>query len=252
MKKNLFNLFAILCLSLTMASCVDNEDPKQYLMGQFVIEGINPNYTLYAREGYVVHLDPTSVTSLTGAKGFGDNRRGYFQVNFNPDETEIKQAPTGNKNIMVIKNAELVAGEYVKVQSPMTWKVAESKNITVADSIFDVKKLGECWVHRGFLNIIHESYYSLNSNREGIFPTTSVVYKQESVKDNEITLDILYNRHTSKDASTSPATANFITAYDFNLLAQIVPGKDSIKVTLQTEGTDEKKVLKVGRDCNQY
>ena len=73
MKKNLFNLFAILCLSLTMASCVDNEDPKQYLMGQFVIEGINPNYTLYAREGYVVHLDPTSVTSLTGTKGFGDN-----------------------------------------------------------------------------------------------------------------------------------------------------------------------------------
>lgn len=247
MKKNLFNLFVLLCLSLTMASCISDDDNNtQYLRSHFVIEGVYPNYTLYSREDITVYLDPTSVASMTNKKGFGDNKRGYFDISFKSDDVSYVPVPGTERQTAVIKNAQLIAGSYVTVSSVWTYDQAEKDNITVEDSVFNVQKISDFWMQRGYLNIAIDANYSVDATNTGIFPTTNVAYKRESVRDNEITLTVLYNRHSRKDATTSPSVGRFITAYYFPEIAYIVPGNDSIRVKIEAMGTTPVE-MKIGR-----
>ena len=72
----------------------------------------------------------------------------------------------------------------------------------------------------------------------------NVIYKEEDIKENAITLTMLYNRHTSKDAKKS--IGSFITAYPIKNLISAVPGNDSITVTVRTDGAD-RQVTKMAR-----
>lgn len=246
MKKNLFNLFVLLCLSLTMASCVGDDDPTQYFTSHFVIEGSNPNYVLYSREGYTVNLDPTSVASITNNKGFGSNKRGYFTISYLSDDVVYKPVEGTNSQTVTINNAKLVGGSYTTVLETMSMSEAEADNLTLPDSIFTVSSIYDCWMQRGYLNVIIDAYYSINGSGAPVFPTTNIAYRDDAMKENEITFDILYNRHTKKDAPSSSSIGRFITSYYMPDLVYQVPGSDSITVNFKAEGATPVKI-KIGR-----
>ena len=238
------SIIAVIFAALGLTSCIDDGDNRRYLAGHVTIEGTYPNYTLYHRQGYIIKLTPASVSELTGGKGFGSNKRGFFNVAYRDEDVKYNFIDgTETLRDITIENAELISGSYVTTLNIMPHELAENKNLLVADSIFAVNRYEDLWIDHGYLNIVVEAPYSIIDGGY-VYPTMNVIYKQEDIKENEITLTMLYNRHTSKE--TQKSIGSFITAYPVKELIYEVPGNDSITVTVRTDGAD-KQVLKMAR-----
>lgn len=238
------SIIAVLIASLGLTSCIDDGDSRNYLAGHVTIEGTYPNYTLYHRQGYIIKLTPSSVSELTGGKGFGTNKRGFFNVSFRDEDVKYNYIEGTEKlRDITIENAELISGSYVSTLNIMAHETAESKNLLAADSIFAINRYEDFWIDHGYLNIVVEAPYSIIDGGY-VYPTMNVIYKEEDIKENAITLTMLYNRHTSKDAKKS--IGSFITAYPIKNLISAVPGNDSITVTVRTDGAD-RQVTKMAR-----
>lgn len=237
-KRKFLSLLAVLLLAVTFTSCLDDDDDNTLMLrGHFTIEGTYPNYTLYHRGGYVVRLDPQSVNEATNGKGFV-SPRGYFDIYYT--QANVTQDVQGN---ITITNAKLGSGSYVNVYDIMDEPTAESRNLNAPDSVFSVSSLTDLWVHRGYMNVVVEAPYSIVSSN-GVYPTLNMSYSPESIGENALTLTLLYNRHTAKDVQT--ASGSFVAAYPVSTLLRMVPGNDSIFVTLNMEGAAS-KTIKVGR-----
>lgn len=242
--KNIFMAMAMACVAFCLTSCLNDDEPRNYLRGHFVIEGINPNYTLYSNDGFVVELSPSSVTSATSGSGFGNNKRGCFDISFETKDVKVITAGNGKKETHV-SNATLMGGSFVTILSPMSWASCTDRNITTPDSIFTVDKFNDFWYHRGYLNLIITAPYSVKGNSV-VFPTMNLAYKPEDVKENSIKFTLLYNRHTEKTGSVSAMQGSFVTAYSMHSLSDIVPGNDSISVSVVSDKL-ETQIVKVGR-----
>ncbi|MEE1315907.1 MAG: hypothetical protein U0K35_01630, partial [Prevotella sp.] len=79
-----------------------------------------------------------------------------------------------------------------------------------------------------------------------VYPTMNLAYKPEDVKENSIKFTLLYNRHTEKTGSVSAMQGNCVTAYSMHSLSDIVPGNDSISVSVVSDKL-ETQIVKVGR-----
>lgn len=240
--KTLMLLVAVLS-AFALTSCNDS-DSTRYLNGHVTIEGEYPNYTLYFREGYVAKMNPSSVSQMTGGKGFSA-KRAYLTISFVDENVvyEYESGTTDKVKSITINNADLVGGNYITTLNVMPYENAEQKNLTVADSIFSIDKVEDFWIHRQYLNLVVSAPYSVSSSAY-VYPTMNLTYKQSDIKENAITMTLLYNRHTKKDVSSQ--TGSFITAYPIGSIVNYVPGNDSITVTVKTEGQPD-KVTKIGR-----
>lgn len=240
MKTKLLSLLATLCVALAMTSCLSDDDNNtQMLRGHFTIEGAYPTYTLYHRSGYIVRLNPTSVTEVLGAKGFDNHHRGYFDIYYT--QGDIVEDPVTRQ--ITINNARLGSGSYVNTYEPLTFAEAEESKLSVADSVFAISQFNDIWAHRGYLNIAITAPYSI-ANSYGVYPTMNVAFDSEAITDDALTLTLLYNRHTAKDVQTG--TESFVAAYPISNLLPLVPGNDSVRVTINAEGVSP-KTIKVGR-----
>ena len=241
-KKIIYSLAIVFATIGTLASCNDNDDNSMIFTGHFVIEGSYPNYTLYHPGGYTFHLLPASVQQVTNGNGFGAHKRCFFQLSFKEADV-VYSDPVNKKGDVVVNNAQVLQGSYVDEQAPMHYATAEAKNQTVADSIFNIKKFTDYWYHRGYLNIALEGSYSVVNNK-GVYPAMTLTFNEDDISENAISLNLLYNRHTSKDASSQPGS--FITAYTFDNIIYQVPGNDSIRVRLSSQGAETVE-FKIGR-----
>lgn len=242
LKKLIYSLAIVFATIGTLASCNDSDNDSMLFTGHFVIEGSYPNYTLYHPGNYVFHLSPSSVQQVTGGKGFGEHKRCFFQLQFKQSDITYSD-PVNKTGEVTVNNAEIIQGSYVSEENPMHYTTAVDRNLTATDSIFPVEKFTDYWYHRGFLNLAVEAKYSI-VNSQGVYPSMTLTYNEEDITENSIVLKLLYNRHTSKDASN--ATGNFITAYPLDNIIYQVPGNDSIRVVVESMGgtTDE---FKIGR-----
>lgn len=235
-----FMAIASVCVALCLTSCLSEEEPTHYMRGHFVIEGANPNYTLYSNDGFVIRLSPSSVTNATSGAGFGNNKRGYFDISF--EEKDVKSVTgTDGKEEHHITNAQLMGGSFVTILSPMSHASATDRNIAVADSMFAVTKCNDLWYHRGYLNMIVTAPYTVKDSK-GIYPTMNMMYDEQDISENSIKLTLLYNRHSAKGNDVSSMEGNFVTAYTMNTIKELVPGNDSITVTVEAEGIEAKKI----------
>lgn len=240
MKTKLLSLLATLCMAMALTSCLgDNDDNTQMLRGHFTIEGAYPTYTLYHRAGYIIKLNPTSVTEVLGASGFGNHHRGFFDIYYT--QADVAEDPATHQ--VTISNARLGSGSYVNTYEPLTFAEAAESKLSVADSVFAISQWGDIWAHRGYLNIAITAPYSI-ANSRGVYPTMNVAFEPEAIADDALTLTLLYNRHTAKDVQTG--TESFVAAYPISNLLPLVPGNDSVRVTINAEGVSP-KTIKVGR-----
>ena len=242
--KKIFAAVVMVCVAFSLASCINDDEPKSYLRGHFVIEGSNPNYTLYSNDGFVVSLNPSSVMNTTSGAGFGNNKRAWFDVSF--ENKNVKTVPGLNGKVEThISNAELIQGAFVTVLSPMSYASATDRNITVPDSLFDIKKFDDFWYHRGYLNLIITAPYSIKGGMM-VYPTMNLAYMPIEVRENDITFRLLYNRHTGESDKPQTMEGSFVTAYSMHSLSGLVPGHDSISVTV-VNGDKKTKTIKVAR-----
>lgn len=243
MKKSIFKacFAALSCVAaLVLTSCdPGGDDNKRYSQGYFTITGTYPNYKLIEDGGAVVYPSAYSVNELTNNKGFGNNKRAFFSFSY-----EDKDVTTTADNA-IVQNAELVSGNYVTVVKPISLETAKEQNILVADSVFSVRAYSNCWINNGYFTTIFTapvSYASVTSS-QFVHPTTNICVEADGISENSVTFNMLYNRHTKKDAISSDASL----VYSFDIANINIPGSDSINVKLKAEGVKD-VTFKVARN----
>lgn len=185
-------------------------------------------YTLYVDGGGIVYPTAQSIYDICGPKGFGQNTRGAFYVNYTEDC--IKVSSDGTK---YIENAKLTGGLYLPVNRILTLQEADSLHLTSADSTFYINKVDNFWAYRGYLNVMVTSGYTVkNFNR--IEPTFTLTYNTDSIRthENELYLKLYYNRHSDKTGASS-ATDQFVESFPLSDLGPMIPGNDSVLVSFE-------------------
>lgn len=239
MKKIYF--LALTCAVLFgVASCsLDDVKNQQLLSGYFTITGSYPNYKLIQDNGTIIYPSAEEVNEVTKGVGFGNHKRIYFDVYFYEDDV------TTTNDVSVVLNPDLKNGVYLTESTLITKEEADKANITVPDSIFDIKTIENSWIAYGYLNTIFKAEYSVDSLRNTIFPDTKLCVT--NTEDNAVTLTMLYNRHTKKDAISD--LGSFVYSFDISNIN--VPGNDSVAVTFETQGL-KAETIKVPRTIFNY
>jgi len=232
-------LIGLLLMAAAFTSCLSSGDgDNTYTMsGFFTIAGSNTaGYTLYQDNSGVVIPTATSVSDLTSGKGFGDYKRALFQLQFKSSMI------TDNDN--KINGATLLACQYIPVRQILTAEAARQAGVTAADSTFAFNSVKGIWVANGYLSTYLNGYYSKIDN-VSLLPATSLVIDSASVANNALTLDLYYNRHSSKDAIAAGSVDTY-TSFPLGDLDESIPGSDSLAICVRYSKTDSLKV-KVAR-----
>lgn len=246
MKKSIvkISLMALSCVAtLIFTSCISSDDDNtRYYQGYYTITGTYPNYKLIEDGGSIVYPTVASVNKVTESKGFGDNKRAIIAISY--DENFLT---TNSDGISVVRNAEIQSGNYLVNVTPISLAAAQDKNIIATDSVFSIGAFTNYWVSNGYLTTIFTAPVSYApdylTTGQLINPTVNLCINPTDITENNVTLNLLYNRHTKKDAM-STNVPNLI--YTFDIANINIPGSDTVNVTLKAEGTKEIK-LKIPR-----
>lgn len=240
--KKVFTWILVACAAgISLVSCNKTDSVFHYTTdGYFTITGdMNTGYTLYRDFGGIVKPDMNDVQKVLGEKGFENEKRAMMSLVFTQDD--VKDIEGGN----VIENAKIVGGDFVDVVAPLSLSDADAKGVTATDSIFSVSRVSDVWCYRGYFNTAIYGAVSINKEGKYIRPSINLVYDPASMEDNKLELMLYYNRHSSQESSTG-LTTEFIRSYDISNLLSLVPGQDSIMVTLRMKGADATS-CKIGR-----
>ena len=239
MKKKLLTL-ALLAMTAgaTFVGCKEDHKSTRMVSGFFTVAGdVNSGYTFYQDYGGIVKPNMPELLSLIGKDGFVEDR---IIGNFTFYDEDVKDVAGGK----VIENAKFVSGEYMISWDAMAKGLADSKGVTLADSIFSVSRVTELWCYRGFLNVLSYAPVSVKDNKI-ITPTYSLVYDPTSIVPNRLELFLYYNRHSSMETNAGPIYDTY-NSFSISELASLIPGNDSVEVTVRVKGA-ELKPFKVGR-----
>lgn len=225
---------------MALASCnKDDDGGRRYLSAYFTIAGdAKSGYTLYQDGGGIIKPSLESVMSMAGKDGFGDYERAHLSVSYK--DTDIKTVEGGK----IVEGAEITAGDYLPLHFPITKAEADEKKITSSDSTFSVNRLSEVWIYRGFINTIVNANTSMKDGKR-ISPDLNIVYDPDKVAENKIDFTVYYNRHTSKETNASSAV-DFASTFPIYKMSELIPGKDSVEVTIHIEGA-KPRTVKIGR-----
>lgn len=232
MKKTPFMLKLVLgtCTLALMASACTNEDEYRYrtsFSSFFTVLGNLPNYRLIDDFGNVFYPTSESVNQITENQGFTDKR---IQVYGTYDaEKDVTQDESG---LYTVRNVKLQGGQYIPIVKPMSTEELNKANLLSVDSMFPIERLENCWFANGYMNTIFEAKYSANGNKY-IMPSVSLYAVPDKIKENAVTLEIIYNRHSSKNTMNA-GTAELIYSYDISSLQ--IPGSDSVNVRVEIIG----------------
>ena len=238
MKKKVF--FMALAAIVAFASCDnDVESGSRYLSGYFTIAGdAKQGYTLYQDGGGIIKPSLQSITAIAGKDGFANNERAFLNLSYKTDD--IKPTDGGE----MIAEANVMGGEYMPLHFPLTQKEADDKKVTSRDSTFSVNRISQVWAYRGFLNTLVNANVSMKDGKR-IAPGMNIVYDPAKIAENKIDFTIYYNRHTSKETNAGSAV-DFASTFPLYKMSELIPGKDSVEVTIHIEGA-KPQTLKIGR-----
>lgn len=229
MKKTFLKLsiaFAFVSAFFGMASCGDSETTDNRMFSDFfTVTGSMPNYVLLNDEGVEIHPTSSSVSELTGGKGFTDKRVFLTGIYEAKNQSEV----SGHT---VVKNAQLYGGQSIDVKKFITDAEAEATGVLNPDSIFPIMMFKRIYIANGYMNtIVTASYSAVKGN--GIMPTRTLYIDNAKTANNSVTLKFLYNRHTPKNVDAA-GTTDFSNSFDVTGIS--VPGSDSIAVNIETDG----------------
>ena len=247
MKKQFFYLFiATVMVGIGLTSCLkdDNGDGNDSsIISYFTIKGTFPDNQLVSDNGFIVIPTRESLIKVTNNKGFGNFKRAVLSIVYNG----VNMTTDEVTKTTTIKYATIVNGQLIPSVNPIEAKTAAEKKITVADSLFEIKKLEQSWGSvTGYLSTVVQSEYYINKKRVPVAPTFNVVYDKADMKENELKLTFCSNQHRSK-GDNNVNISKFTTSFFIKDILAQVPGTDSVKVTLSGQGF-EPKVIKFGRN----
>ncbi|MCQ2146948.1 MAG: hypothetical protein MJZ16_05460 [Bacteroidales bacterium] len=228
----LSNAAVIAISTFAMSSCefLNNDDHFLSSASFVTIANEGGNTIFFMDGGGVIKPTKESVNKITDNKGFGDYKRAYMYFNYYKNELDYSE----EKKEYTVNNADITFGRFLDMGQIKTLEQAQAENLFLADSVYKLDSFEQIWVYRGYLNVIGKGSYVLK-NDAGIKPTVSLVYNPADVTDNTIKFNLLYNRHAPKDA-ISYSVYDLINSFDITSLEPIIPGTDSVKVTVETEG----------------
>lgn len=237
------SLVLALCAAPTLTSCledVDEGENEALFQGYFTTDGTASSIILHQDGGGTVYPD---VSTIKNPADFLKNER--YLLQFKYKQKNISE--DGNS----INSAELYGGEVIPVSNPMTLALASDsiRQVMSTDSLFSMRKLTGVWAYRGYLNVIINGDYSyVVKNGETVYirPTITAVFDPEKLQEpDRLDLTLCYNRHTDNSAYTATAY-DFMTSFRLGQFAALVPGNDSIRITLSGLGLKD-QTIKVGR-----
>lgn len=241
MKKNVLKI-ALMAMAMTLglASCIgEQEESPAYIGGYYTITGdMSTGYTLYQDGGGIVNPDMQTIYQQVGKDGFANRERAYLIFSYK--EENLRDVEGG----CIISGAQLMDGNYIPMGDFISVDDARDKNIVSTDSLFNVSRIVGAWVYRGYLTTTNSVQYAIKDQKE-IYPTTTLVYDPASVSDNKVSLTLCYNRHAAQTAAVG-YSKDLTTSFPITDLARVVPGSDSINVTLNALGAAS-QTFKVGR-----
>lgn len=239
MKKKMFSLAMIAMVCLT--SCENLVDSmKHYYAGYFTISGnVEEGYTLYQDGGGIVKPSLQSIIDVAGKDGFADNERVFLALSYRT--ADIKPCDGGE----MLVDAEVLRGECMPLHFPLSKQEADQQMITQPDSIFSVNSILHVWAYRGFINTLINANVS-EKNGKHVAPGVNIVYEPDKIAANKIEFTIYYNRHTSKETDAF-VDADFVSTFPIYEMRELIPGNDSVEITLHVDGANP-KTFKIGRD----
>lgn len=244
MNKKLFTVAALFVSVLSgsmFTSCLsgDDDDNETLAQGYFTVDGSATQIILHQDGGGTVI---PAVSSLASPSEFIKNERYILQFKYRKGDISADG--------LTVTGAQVLAGEKLDVHNLLTTALAEQVHLSDADSLFAVSSISHIWAYRGYLNVLAKAYYSITKENKGIFPTYNMMFDPvQDVQPNRVNLTLLYNRHSKKDATiiSSPSTYELATSFRLSQLSALVPGNDSIEMTIHVQGIDKPAVVKVGR-----
>lgn len=237
---SLATIAALYGVTFFATSCDDNDkELRSSFTGCFTILGDKNSYKLVDDANNVFYPTIESVNQVTDNAGFGKNKRAQLFGSY-VEERDMEKQTDGT---VVVKNVELRGGTYIITHKTFSSQEAEKAGILNIDSIFPISKLSQCWLANGYLNTIITAQYSANGIK-AISPTINLRVIENRTTDNEVTFELLYNRHTTKKQEAA-GTAEMLTSHDISDVQ--VPGtNDSVMVQVEVQGgnTWRKKVAR--------
>ena len=234
---------AILTAAITLlSSCLSGEDDQHSASGYFTVSGdMTSGYTLYLDGGGKLTPTMASVSKLTNNKGFESIERAFLTYTYKEKDLSADRSE--------ITGAELIAGESLDVNTPVSTQSTEATAITAADSTFDIGAVTHIWAYRGFLTVIYEGQYAWNEKKNGyLYPRINMVYNAEERIPNELNVTIYHNEH--RDKKDAPAgKMQFTSSFRLAPLQYATQGggSDSIRVNISAAGWRQPYTIKVAR-----
>lgn len=224
--------------AVVFTSCLKESDPADNTVtaqGYCTFEGTWPTYIAHFDGGGTATFSTEAMTRL-GEKGFA-SKRAWLYISFREGDATTNETT----NEISIKNANIYDGELVPVAKIMTEEEMTEKNLNVEDSLFTISRIKEAWGYRGYITTVVNGSYSYVKN-VGKRPTINLVY--DGIEENSLKLKLCYNRHSEKNAQFG--NADFNTSFSLEGLSNLIPGTDSVKVTISAKETTD-KVFKISR-----
>ena len=242
MNKKLFSTTALMLSVLSgcvFTSCLntDDDDRENIAAGYFTTDGNATQIILHQDGGGTVF---PLMSSFKNVETFLKNERYILQFKYRKGDISDDE--------MTVTGAEIIAGEMIDVHDVL---LADNPVVPVfnnTDSLFDISSISNAWAYRGYLTVLAKAYYSMVDSSKGVLPTYNVIVDPANdVQPNRVRLTLCYNRHTAHDAKPSPSLYEMATSFRLSPLASIVPGNDSIEISIEGKSLNRPTIFKVSR-----
>lgn len=219
-----------LCVAAVMAgsmftACLEDKGPNTYTtQGYFTITEGMGGTRAYSDNGTYVNIGAATVAKNPALLNM---ERGVLLFQYQEDQ--VTQDGKG------LNDPELLGYMAIPVADPMTTQQAIDTHILDTDSIYKVSKL-DFWVYRGYITVAPTAYYGKTA------PALNLVYNENSIANDSITLNVCYNIHNQAVAGNG----QYLTSFRLDQFDALVPGGSDIVMTIGCSGVSN-TTLKVKR-----
>lgn len=231
--KSIIKSIVLIAVSCFLAiSCGTNDSESTFLRSVCcnVEVGSNGALTFLSDNDETIFLCSESESMVRDQLGTKMERM-YLFIRYTESDVIVDNGKTTIKNAVALDGTQKIF-----VNSPMTTTMAEEKNWLAKDSLFNIQSINEAYVSNGYMTIFVTAPYSV-VNKYSIYPGINMVIDNDDIKENAMTVHLLYNCHTPKTATAYNDV--FITSFPINRYKSVVPGTDDINVTVTVEGQDK-------------
>lgn len=240
MKKffSVIGIFCALMTACTFTSCLeehDENDNEYTAVDYFTVDGNASQIILHGDGGATII---PSMASFKDAAAFLKNERYLLYLKYRMADVQ--------ENPLTITGATLIDGDVVNVTTPLDAQMAENMLVTSADSLHDILSVSSMWGYRGYITAVVKSRFSAKGDK-GIPPTFNLVYDPANIEANRLNLQLCCNQHRVEGNTLATSYYEFAASFRLEKLAAMIPGSDSIEVSISCQGITKPTTFKIGR-----